>query len=106
MPPTPLVAVACGAGAATATQVIDPADGLEFGAGISALVGNSLVVSRAGEVPDHSLPRQIPRQAGTDQPVLRITDASRGHRSILGELRYPASTPGRRRRIATENLIR
>ena len=88
-PPTPSAAVACGASIAKATHVIDPADGFEFGAGISALVGNSLVVSRAGEVPDHSLP--VSRQAGTDQPVLRITDASRAPFVSESSL-LPAST--------------
>ena len=93
MPPTPPAAVACGASTAKATHVIDPADGFEFGAGISALVGNSLVVSRAGEAPDHSLPvwRQSSDQEGTDKPVLPITDASRAPFVSESSL-LPAST--------------
>ncbi len=73
MPPNPLVAVACGAGAATATQILDPADGLEFGGGSFKPVGNSLGVSCTPEVPNHSLPlsNQSPAQAWTHDPVLR-----------------------------------
>ena len=76
MPPTPSAAVACGASIAKATHVIDPADGFEFGAGIPAPVGNSLVVSRAGEAADHSLPvwRQSSDQEGTDKSVPRHAD--------------------------------
>ena len=36
MPPNPLVAVACGAGAATATQILDPSDGLELAEDLSS----------------------------------------------------------------------